>query len=177
MTVVDLAGNLESESEPDPQRHAPSPPDQGDRASSLLVCHQSALLRLPNRRSNPTSLASAALPKFSLGGKRKEKKKKGQAAMRCNRMHVHCNDFGGSTHSLRSPTALILYPLGLGLACNVSAPPGAAWPKDQQAWSGRLGNERHKDACNRCDQLPFLTRPALLRTLGWRSKIGPSLCA
>ncbi len=59
MTVVDLAGNLESESEPHPKRHAPPPPDQGDRASSLLVCHQSALLRLPKRRSNPTSLASA----------------------------------------------------------------------------------------------------------------------
>lgn len=34
--------------------------------------------------------------------------------MRCNRMHVHCNRFGGSTHSLRSPTALTLYPLALG---------------------------------------------------------------
>lgn len=83
VTVVDLAGNLESESEPDPQRHAPSPPDQGDRASSLLVCHQSALLRLPNRRSNPTSLASAPLPKFSLGGKKKEKRKKRPS---CNAM-------------------------------------------------------------------------------------------
>ncbi|KAI3485085.1 hypothetical protein L1887_51759 [Cichorium endivia] len=91
VTVVDLAGNLESESEPDPQRHAPSPPDQGDRASSLLdAC---PLQRLRRQHAQP---ALARRP--------------------------HTVPAGPWPRLQRSP-----------------APPGAAWPKDQQAWAGRPG--------------------------------------
>ncbi len=112
------------------------PTHQGDRASSLLVCHHRRLLRLPKaEQSDEFGLRTPA--QISLGGKKKEKRKKRPSCNAMQQMHVHCNDFGGSTHSLRSPAALILYPLGLGLACNVSAPP------EQR---GQKINKRGRDA-------------------------------
>ncbi len=118
VTVVDLAGNLESESEPESQRHARPPPDQADCASSLLVCHRSALLRLPNTRSNPTSLASAAPPKFNSGEKKKERPS-------CNAMQQDACPLQPLRRQHAQPALANrphTVPAGPWLACNGSAP-------------------------------------------------------